>query len=474
MDLYILDDQFRRTAVVDLYESLIWTERFSAKGDFQLVIHADRNSRTLFVPGTNLSILASKRVMTVKTVVDRQDTEGRIFLEVKGPSLESIFEERIARDVTVDPDSTKWEFTGLPAAFARLVFEQICVDLTIDAGDGIPFYTPGNLYPTDTIPEPDVVLPMSLEISTMYDAFVLFGDLFDLGFRLTKNGDESELMFNIYSGNDHTTLQDDLPAVIFAPELDNLQDIAFLVSVDDEKNVAYVVSPYMTAFVYTEGTPLDVSGLDRKVLHVNASDITYPADREGLITAVTSAEQASIRVAQGLSTTTEFQSDSLGKLLRYQRLFNQDEVNINTVTGLVGTTLTAPQIADINAVKAISLAYNDDEDDDLLSELEQRGRRELASHTTLAAFDGEVPYNSQYIYGRDYELGDLVEIRNANKATNQMRVTEQIFVSDNQGDRSYPTLAIKQLITPGSWAAEPPTEVWADLTDPDDTWGSRP
>lgn len=474
MDLYILDDQLRRTAVVDLYESLIWTERVASKGDFQLIIHADRNSRTLLVPGTHLAIPPSKRVMVIKTVVDRQDAEGRTLLEVKGPSLESIFEERVARDVVTDPDSTKWSFTGLPAAFARLIFERICVDLDIDAGDAIPYYTAGNLYPTDTIPEPSDSVLMELSVTTMYEAFKQICDIYDLGFRLVRNADESELMFNIYSGNDHTTQQDDLPAVIFAPELDNLQDLAFLTSIDDYKNVAYVMSVHGTELVYAEGIDPTVAGFARNVLLVDASNIDYPSDREGLITTVTAGQQASIRVAQGLSTTTQFQNDSLGKLLRYQRLYPQDVVNINTVLTLVGTTLTAPQITDITNVRNISTAYNPTEDADLSAALIQRGKDELAVHTTLAAFDGEVPYNSQYIYGRDYELGDLVEIRNANKATNQMRVTEQIFVSDNQGDRSYPTLAVKQLITPGSWAAEPPTEVWADLTNPADTWGSRP
>jgi hypothetical protein len=52
---------------------------------------------------------------------------------------------------------------------------------------------------------------------------------------------------------------------------------------------------------------------------------------------------------------------------------------------------------------------------------------------------------------RDYRLGDLVEMRNGDKATTHRRVTEQIFVSDSQGDRSYPTLTLNQYITPGTW-----------------------
>jgi len=72
--------------------------------------------------------------------------------------------------------------------------------------------------------------------------------------------------------------------------------------------------------------------------------------------------------------------------------------------------------------------------------LQRRGREALTEHRKISAFDGEIPH-SGYKYGVDYRLGDLVELRRYDDASSSMRVTEQIFVSDNQGDRSYPTLA---------------------------------
>jgi hypothetical protein len=91
--------------------------------------------------------------------------------------------------------------------------------------------------------------------------------------------------------------------------------------------------------------------------------------------------------------------------------------------------------------------------------LQKKGADELAKSRSISAFDGEIRQFGDTIYGVHYGLGDLVEMKNTDGATNNMRVTEQIFVSDHEGERSYPTLSLELYITPGSWLAEG-NETW--------------
>jgi hypothetical protein len=100
----------------------------------------------------------------------------------------------------------------------------------------------------------------------------------------------------------------------------------------------------------------------------------------------------------------------------------------------------------------------------------QRAKEELAKCRRFSGFDGEISQNSQYKYGRDYQLGDLVEVRNTDGVTNNMQVIEQIFVQDNQGERSFPTLALNTFITPGSWIAWDYNQEWFDLDSDPLTW----
>lgn len=391
LQLYTLDKLLRREAMVTKYESLIWTERAQSEGDFELSIQSNINSRSTFTPGRWLALNKSVRVMQVDTVEDGTDEEGKNILKIKGPSIERVLDDRIARDNMVSTTvETKWVLTGLPAAIARQVFNDICVLGQLSVNDIIPFITTVDILPDDSLPEPPDSVTIELEPQTVYSAVKGVCELYDLGFRLIRNYDNSQLAFQIYAGSDHTSSQDDLPTVLFSPDLHNLTNTTEFTSVSGAKNIAYVFSPVGFRIV----APLDVDvatpGFDRHVLLVMADDITDPT----------------------------------------------------------------PAVA--NAL------------------MDQRGREELSKNRAFAGFDGEISQTSQYVYGVDYQLWDLVEQRNVDGVANIMRVSEQIFVSDRDGERSYPTLTIQKFITPGSWLSWNYNQTWLDLNSDPLEWEDAP
>jgi hypothetical protein len=206
---------------------------------------------------------------------------------------------------------------------------------------------------------------------------------------MLRNFDASEIYFDVYSGSDRTSGQTVHSPVIFTPELDNLQNTKELTSIDKAKNVAYVFSPAGFQMVYAIGVDPEIEGFARKVLVVNASDITS-------------------------------------------------------------------------------------ENPDVASALIQRGNEELAQYRTYQAFDGEISQLSQYKYGTHYHLGDLVEQRNLSGVTNNMRVSEQIFVQDREGERAYPTLTLNTYINTGSWLSWLNNKTWLDLDPDPTTWSEQP
>jgi hypothetical protein len=113
--------------------------------------------------------------------------------------------------------------------------------------------------------------------------------------------------------------------------------------------------------------------------------------------------------------------------------------------------------------------------DEINAYLTQKGREALTNAIVYFGFDGEISQNSSYKYGTDYRLGDMVELQNIDGVANNMRVTEQIFVSDTEGERSYPTLTLYQYINTGSWLSWESDKVWADYdTDTTTVWGTLP
>lgn len=353
MDVYILDNQLRRVEVVDTFQSLIWTERYADIGDLQITISATEKTRQQFTPGTQLAINGSYRVMVVESVEDVTDDEDRKLLNISGRSLEVVLLDRVARNTYSALDTIPtWDITGTPGFVARTMFTDICVTGVISTKDRIPYIQPGTIFPADTIPEPSTTITWNQEPDSLYKAIKDVCDAYDLGFRLVRNFDTSELYFNVYTGSDRTTAQSILPPVVFGTTFDSLENTTEFSTVKNVKNVAYVVHPTDgMQVVLPLGVATGADGFARKVLHLKAG------------------------------------------------------AELNTA-----------------ALR------------------EQFAREELAKYRAFYAFDGELNLRSNYQYGVNYGLGDLVEFRNDDGIGSIRRVTEQIFVHDREGERSYPTL----------------------------------
>lgn len=385
MEVYTLDPLLRRNELFEDYESLIWTERYDKYGDFELHLASTIRSRNLLRVDTLLAMNKSNRIMRIETVEDGTDEENRRMLTVKGRSFEAVLYDRVAKESLDDlTTSPKWTITGLTATdVARKVFHDICVTGVLSTYDVIPFIHEGSLSSEPSnIAEPVDLVTVEIEPATVYDVIVQLAEIWNFGFRFLRNGDASEIWFDIFMGADRTTGQTVFPAVVFSPQMDNLQNTKELTTIEGAKNVAYVFSPDGFEMVYADGVDTDVEGFERRVLVIKADDITAEA---------------------------------------------------------------FPDPGDLSTA------------------LIQRGNEELSKARTYKAFDGEISQNSQYKPGRDYNIGDLVEMRSIDGATNEMRVTEIIYASDKEGERSYPALTMNKYINTGSWLAWLNNKMWEEL-----------
>lgn len=379
------------------YESLIWTERFKQYGDFELHIASTYRARSLLKADTLLHMNLSSRVMKIESVEEKNDSENRRMLTIKGRSLEVLMYDRVAMAVTTDLTTTpSWNFTGMTAmSIVRKIFHDICVTGILSTADKIPYINEGTISEASNIAEPVDTISVEIQPTSVYDAIVQLADIWQFGFRILREGDMSRLWFDLYTGSNRTSGQTLLPAVVLSPALDNLQNTSQLTTTENAKNVAYVYSPAGFQVVFANGVSTDVSGFDRRVLVVTADDVTaeaYPVH------------------------------------------------------------------------------------DDLVAALIRKGSDALAGQQIFQAFDGEMSPFSQYKAGRDYYLGDLVEMQDVDGTANTMRVTELIYTSDAEGDRVYPTLTLNQFINTGSWLSWLNNKMWAELLpdDPLPNWADQP
>jgi Siphovirus ReqiPepy6 Gp37-like protein len=386
MEWFTLDDEFRKDELIEGFESFIWAERYSAFGDFQIVIKASYSTRMLLRTDKWIGMTGSNYVMKIETVKDSTDDAGIRNLTVSGRSMESLLLDRVPipgmggiYDLTGFPVNT---WAGQPADIVREMFQSSCVaGFTFMAKDIIPFYHAGTLLPPGSIPEPNITGGISVitEYESLYDTIKKFCDIYEMGFRLIRNGEMSEVYFEVYMGSDRTSSQTVNDPVIFTPNMENLANSEILKSSAIRKTVAYVFAKNDSMEVYAPDADQNATGFERRVLFVRAEDIDLPD----------------------------------------------------------GAALTAA--------------------------MQQKGTEELAKNRQVYTFDGEIPQFQPYIYGGDYFLGDHVEERDSDGNVNTMMVTEQIFISDSEGERSYPTLSLHSFAAGGTWSTRPIDEHWADI-----------
>jgi hypothetical protein len=268
MELLVLDTNFVAQEVIDIFESLIWTERYGAYGDFELFTSCTPHLLQTVTYDYYLWNRETDWVMIVEDIEITSDFESGNKATITGRSLESILDRRILLKKTV--------LTGnLQQAVIGLLDENI----TSDAPGGraitnlVAAQVPGDFF-------------ANLEIDIQYDSgtnlYDLIKDICNLkgiGFRITLS-DDNEFIFKLYVGEDRTFDQLVYPYVEFSPNMENIINSNYLESKKTLKNVTFVEGEVKEgqARVAVTVPAVEPSGLDRRELYTDARNISRTVD----------------------------------------------------------------------------------------------------------------------------------------------------------------------------------------------------
>lgn len=259
MDLMSLNTEYIATTIVDNFESVIWTERYQEKGEFEIVLPMDTELLKDVKIDYYMQCDESDRTMIVNNISIASDPENGNKLTISGPSLEDILSRRVV-----------WDLTNLDGNM------QTEMQKVFDANI---------IKPTDTtrtinnfvykLSEDPIVAAVTVKLQlwgeTIYDVVVSICKSNNIGFKVTLS-DDNQFIFEFYSGTDRTYEQDINPYVVFSPEFDNILNSNYLESKETYKNVAYVLGE---GDVTRKSTVVgEVSGLGRRELFVDARDIS--------------------------------------------------------------------------------------------------------------------------------------------------------------------------------------------------------
>ena len=349
MELIIMDKNFQRIGVIEKFESLIWVERYSRPGDFELYTSVDPYLLSTLTIGMYLYSIESEYIMIVESISIETDVEVGNHLTIKGRSLESILDRRIIWSQTILESKIQ---EGIKKLIEENVINPEDEERKID---------------NFIVEEVDDPIIDKIEIEKQYTGTNLLDAVEELclsenlGFKINLDED-NKFVFKLYSGKDRTFKQTDNPYVIFSPSYENLLNSSYKESSMDFRNVALVAG---------EG-----EGSNRKKISINLDEVTGLERRELFVD------------ARDISSETIY-----GTL--------EDSVYYELLRG--------------------------------------RGLDKLNNYLYDKTFEGEVEPHQTFTYGKDYYIGDMVQLINEYGMETESRITEIIRSQSESGYTVIPT-----------------------------------
>lgn len=358
MIAYILDQNLDTLALIDTFESFIWTDRYNEAGDFELNIPASSPVMQYVQLDNYVSIKESEHLMVIESIELQTDVERGDFYVVSGRSLESILERRI---ITPLEDFANQSYMT-HQVITLLVDENAAASASsIRRFPNFKVYYQNDDFDTS-------VYEGYFYGENLYEVVCALCLVSGLGFKIVQNYETKELLFSLYLGVNRSYDQDVVPYVVFSPSYGNI-----LTSKQLTSKKAY------KTFCYIEGEK-DENGDTLKTTIGNGATPT----------------------PRGLERREMFIDGS-----------SVSRTNYNTDDKLT--------------------------DAQYRKRLQEEGKKALADCQIDEAFEAEIEATQQFIYGRDFLVGDIVQVANGYGVEKAYQITEIMRVHDTSGESLVPT-----------------------------------
>lgn len=265
MNIIVKNTSLQNVDIIDVFESMIWVEKFNDCGSFELYTPVTLALLELLQEDYYLSIEGSNTLMIIESLEIRTDIEVGNRLIVRGRSLISILDRRILL-------GQKFVDGSLQDAFEEIMNQNI-IDSTQPHRN-----IPGVVFDASSDPIiTDLELQAQYDGDNVWEVFSNLAKIHNFGMKMDLNS-SNQFVFSLYAGTDRSYAQSTNPYVIFSPRFDNLLNSTYfqtsqfyktynLVFGDPSSGPAHRVE----AFRHPSGLHVPLAGLARRESHLNAS-----------------------------------------------------------------------------------------------------------------------------------------------------------------------------------------------------------
>lgn len=408
MEVYVLNSSLQKIALIDSYKSLIWANRYQEIGDCELYLEVTTESLQLFRKGYYLMREDSEMVCRIESIELDTDAEDGNYLIVVGYDVKKILDQRIMWNQS--------NFKGKAEVYCRNLIQNHLINPSLQ-GRKIDVVSLGTLKGyTESIDEQNSYVNIGEKVRE-------FCTNYGWGYKMPfVNG---KFAFELYKGTDRSDV------VTFSPDYENIIGTKY---VDDNSNLGNI------GVVLGEGEGSarirkvcgSGTGINRWEIYIDARDISKTITYDDLTALYPGG---SIRTSGTLYTyrvpTLDLQIFDDSQLAELQAKYPSgtvvtvDSVRYFRIANIDVANLDSNVAEEINEVILRDVVY----ENLLLS----RGYETLSDYGEVITFEGDIEPTMTFVYGRDYQIGDIIYIVNEFGISRDVRIIEVIEVSDENG-----------------------------------------
>lgn len=433
--VFILDQNFNVQGILDNFRSFIWITRYREVGECDIEVNATTDNLNLFREKWYIYNTASPDMLCriekirINTSIDSGNT-----LIISGVDMKKLLDQRVIWE-TATADRYNAELFAreklvAPALGAAAADEN----RKIKANGSVVF---GLLPP---VPLQGIVSDQ-VSYKNIGEKIREYCQRFDWGYKVMyihNAVDGLFLKFGFFKGADRSS------SVVFSPNFDNLIESSYEKDLTDFVNIALVAGEgegsnrRRAVSGNTSNGSVAPKGVDRYEMYVDARQISKSITYGDLIQAFPGGSSFQpvtgspwyYRVPQLVVKVAN--RDHLTWLRNnYTGTFDSDDDTYTITTSPTGTqgviiaTLPSQNPGASDTVVMYDVIY--------LPNLYAQGDEKLSEHGITTTFNGTIEPNVTFMYGVDYQLGDLVTVRNEYGISQAARIMEVVEAWDEQG-----------------------------------------
>lgn len=407
MELYILSPRYDIVGMIDEAESVLWQKKYNEAGQSEIYVPCSAEMFSLLSRGNYVYRYDDDMFCKIETPEIETDVEnGDYIISTANDITKVILSGRIVRWNIV--------YSGTVLGF----IEKLVTDNVINPSQAQRRISNFSLYQMTSAEREEFTERIEVTAFTddLYALIQTTCKTFGYGFRVSYNIETQKLVFRVFKGKNKAS-ENGSEYIEFSPTFSNILTSHYKEDESNYKNVAYVSYKAEDETIHllsvydgqSDGKP-EPQGESRKEIFVDASgtsrDITL--DELNLLFPNVTKTTSTVTEEGKQKYYSVYYSNGEAVATSWQDISTDGEETEEKITVTDYTYLMLIRSAGVNA---------------------------LEQHRRTQEFTGEVDTTDTYEYKQDYNIGDIVKVKNEYGISVDARISEIMESEDNENGR---------------------------------------